>query len=103
MKMWTRWAANYVRKPDQLGSLATGKFADFIVMDRDYFTVPEDDILKVRPLMTMVGGKMVALNATLAKEWGIPEIGRQFGFEDSQIEWIGKPFTDAAKRESLNQ
>lgn len=100
MKMYTRWAANYVRKPEQLGSLEDGKFADFLIMDRDYFTVPVDDILKIRPLMTMMGGKMIVLNASLAGEWGISEVGPQFGFEDDQIEWIGKPFTEEGKKEA---
>jgi predicted amidohydrolase YtcJ len=101
LKMWTRWAANYVRRPDRLGSLETGKLADLLIIDRDYFTVPEDDILKVRPQMTMVGGKVMALNATLAKEWGVPEVGRQLNFEDSALDWIGKPFSDDARREGL--
>ena len=57
LKMYTRWSAEYVRKPDKLGSLEVGKFADLLVIDRDYFTIPIDDILKIRPLMTMVGEK----------------------------------------------
>jgi predicted amidohydrolase YtcJ len=101
MKMWTRWAANYVRKPNELGSLETGKFADLVILDRDYFTVPVNDILKVRPLMTMVGGKVTVLNASLATEWGVPEVGHQFNFEDAQVEWIGKPFSDDARKAGL--
>ena len=99
-KMWTRWAANYVRRPDKLGSLEAGKLADITIWDRDYFTVSEDDILKVRPLMTMVGGKMTDLNASLAKEWNTPEVGVQFNFDDAQIEWIGKAFTEEGKKEA---
>jgi predicted amidohydrolase YtcJ len=98
LKMWTRWAANYVRRPDRLGSLEPGKWADLMVIDRDYFTIPEDDILKIRPLMTVVGGKTMALNESLAKEWGVEAVGPQFTFEDSQLEWIGKAFTDDSKR-----
>jgi hypothetical protein len=98
--MWTRWAANYVRQPQKLGSLETGKLADLMVMDRDYFTIPEDEILKIRPLLTMVGGKVMALNASLAKEWGTEPVGHQFNFEDKDIEYIGKPFTDEGKREA---
>ncbi len=100
MKMWTRWAAEYVRHPDQLGSLEEGKWADLLVIDRDYFTVPVDDILKVRPLMTMVGGKVEALNASLASEWRVEPVGHQYNFDDSELEWIGKPFTEEGKREA---
>jgi predicted amidohydrolase YtcJ len=44
LKMWTRWAARYVMKEDMLGSLEEGKFADVVILDRDYFTIPENDI-----------------------------------------------------------
>ena len=100
LKMWTRWAANYVRRPQNLGSLETGKWADLLVIDRDYFTVPEDEILKIRPLMTMVGGKIQALNETLAKEWGVEQVGPQYNFDDKRLEWIGKPFTAEGKKEA---
>jgi predicted amidohydrolase YtcJ len=42
-----------------LGSLAPGKYADLLVLNRDYLTVPADEILAIKPLLTMVGGKMV--------------------------------------------
>ena len=100
LKMWTRWAAEYVRHPDQLGSLEEGKWADLLVIDRDYFTIPVDDILKVRPLMTMVGGKIEALQPPLANEWGVGAVGHEYSFEDSQLEWIGKPITEDGKREA---
>ena len=35
--------------------------ADIQIMDRDYFTIPEDDILKIRPLLDMVGGRIMNL------------------------------------------
>ena len=100
LKMWTRWAAEYVRHPDQLGSLEEGKWADLLVIDRDYFTIPEDDILKIRPLMTMVGGKMGALQPSLANEWGVGAVGHEYDFDDSQLDWIGQPFTEEGKREA---
>ena len=36
-----------------------GKYADLLVLSNDYFTVPEKEIRKVKPLLTMVGGKIV--------------------------------------------
>jgi predicted amidohydrolase YtcJ len=42
-----------------LGSLAPGKYADLLVLDRDYLTVPEDDIKDLKPVITMVGGRVV--------------------------------------------
>ena len=42
-----------------LGTLETGKLADLVVLDRDYMTIPADDMRNLKPLMTMVGGKVV--------------------------------------------
>ena len=42
-----------------LGSLQKGKYADLLVLDRDYLTVPADAIKDLKPVMTMVGGRVV--------------------------------------------
>lgn len=42
-----------------LGSLDLGKWADFIVVDRDYFQAPELELWKTRVLETYVAGKRV--------------------------------------------
>ena len=97
LKMWTSWSSRYVRKPDKLGTLEKGKWADLLIIDRDYLTVPVDDILKIRPLMTMVGGRMAILNASLAKEWNTQPIGSQYNFDDKDVAWIGQPLSDEAK------
>ena len=89
LKMWTRWAANYIQKEDELGSLEEGKFADLLIIDRDYFTIPVDDILKVRPLMTMLGGKMVMLQGSLAEEFEMQPIGPDRTFRDEDVAHFG--------------
>ena len=59
LKMSTSWAAEYVMRQNLLGSLERGKFGDLLILDNDYFTVPEREIRKIKPLLTMVGGKSV--------------------------------------------
>jgi predicted amidohydrolase YtcJ len=55
----TRANAFFLFQEGNLGSLAPGKYADLLVLDRDYLTVPEDEIKDLKPLLTMVGGKAV--------------------------------------------
>jgi predicted amidohydrolase YtcJ len=55
----TRSNAYFVFQESNLGSIQPGKYADLLVLDRDYFTVPAVQIKDIRPLMTMVGGKIV--------------------------------------------
>ena len=55
----TRSNAHFVFQENNLGSLAPGKYADLLVLDRDYFTVPAAQIRDIRPILTMVGGKIV--------------------------------------------
>jgi predicted amidohydrolase YtcJ len=54
----TRKNAFFVFQEDNLGSLQPGKLADLVVLDRDYLTIPADDIKSIKPVMTMVGGKV---------------------------------------------
>ena len=85
LKMWTSWASEYVLKENEIGSLKVGKFADLVILDRDYFTVPVDDILKVRTPMTMVGGKIQQLQESLASDFGVEAIGPVYDFDDDEV------------------
>jgi predicted amidohydrolase YtcJ len=44
---------------DRIGSIEPGKLADIVVLDRDYFAVPDADIRKIRSVLTFVDGKAV--------------------------------------------
>ncbi len=59
LKMSTAWAAEYVLREDVLGSLEKGKFADFIVIDKDYLDIPAGELGSIQALLTVVGGKIV--------------------------------------------
>lgn len=56
---FTLAAAFAAHQEDRLGSLEPGKWADFIVVDRDYFTIPASDIDDIQVVQTWVGGEMV--------------------------------------------
>lgn len=53
-------------REDVIGSLEVGKFADMIVLDRNVFNIPAEDIENVKVLRTVVGGKMVYNSASKA-------------------------------------
>src|SRR5262249_6900330 len=55
----TRSNAFFIFQENNLGAIAPGKYADLLVLDRDYLTVPAAQIKDIRPLMTMVGGRVV--------------------------------------------
>lgn len=52
-------AAYTLRQEKSTGSLEVGKLADLIVLDRNFFTVPAEDIAGIKVLQTLVGGKVV--------------------------------------------
>ena len=80
LKMSTVWPSYYVLKEDEIGTLEPGKFADFVVFNKDYFTVPVEEIPTVFPLMTVLGGKTIVLREEFARELGLPSTGPQMKF-----------------------
>lgn len=51
----------------QTGSLEPGKLADFIVLDRNLFKIPAEDIANINVLLTVVGGEIVYKSEQLAQ------------------------------------
>ena len=56
---FTLAAAYAAHQEQRLGSLEAGKWADFIIVDRDFFECPADEIDDIRVLETWVGGQRV--------------------------------------------
>jgi hypothetical protein len=59
LRMWTIWAAWIQFGEKMRGSIEPGKFADLVVIDRDYLNCPEDEIRRIEPLATVVNGRTV--------------------------------------------
>jgi len=55
----TRSNAFFVFQENNLGAIAPGLYADLVVLDRDYLAVSAAQIKDIRPVMTMVGGRVV--------------------------------------------
>jgi len=55
----TRRNAFFVFQENNLGSIQPGKLADLVVLDRDYLTVPSEQIKDIHSVLTMVGGRVV--------------------------------------------
>jgi len=87
LKIATTWGSYYLLREKQLGSLEPGKFADFAVLDRDYLTIPADDIKDIRVLMTVVGGKVVHLVPSVARETGMQPAGAQVTLGGPAAQW----------------
>lgn len=55
----TCWAAKSVFWEKEKGSLQPGKDADIIILDKDIMTIPENELLNVNVIYTIVKGKTV--------------------------------------------
>ncbi len=49
----------FLREENDLGTIQPGKFADLAVIDRNYFTVPAEELKRIRSVLTLVGGRIV--------------------------------------------
>jgi predicted amidohydrolase YtcJ len=66
LRAFTVGAAYAAFEENEKGSLSAGKLADLVVLDRDYFQVPDEEILKIVPEITILGGVEVYSRASAA-------------------------------------
>ena len=59
LRLFTRGNSWFLRMEEKIGSLEPGKLADLVVLDRDYFTVPDVQIKQITSLLTIVDGRIV--------------------------------------------
>ncbi len=61
----TRWPARFIGASDSLGSIEPGKLADLVVFDGNIMDVPIENLAKLMPVLTLVGGKIAYESASL--------------------------------------
>ena len=59
LSLYTRQNGWFLREEDELGTIESGKLADLVVLNSDYFAVPDEDLKKIRSVLTVVGGNVV--------------------------------------------
>ncbi|MEP7307003.1 MAG: amidohydrolase family protein [Acidobacteriota bacterium] len=59
LSLRTRESSWHLGMEDRLGAIEPGRLADLVVLDRDYFSVPDVEIKKIRSVLTVVDGKVV--------------------------------------------
>jgi predicted amidohydrolase YtcJ len=59
LELYTSRNGWFLREEDQLGSIEEGKLADLVVLNGDFFTVPDEELKQIRSVLTIVGGQVV--------------------------------------------
>ena len=70
LRLYTAANAWFNFEENEMGSIEAGKLADLVVLDQPYLTVGDEDLKRMKPLLTIVGGRVVHARApfdTLAK------------------------------------
>ncbi|MDH3545458.1 MAG: amidohydrolase family protein [Gammaproteobacteria bacterium] len=57
--MMSRWGAYALWRENEIGSIEAGKWADIVILNGDYMAGEVEDLDELRPIMTMVGGRVV--------------------------------------------
>jgi predicted amidohydrolase YtcJ len=59
LRLFTRGNSWFLRMEDKIGSIEPGKLADLVILNKDYFAVPDQEIKQIRSVLTIVDGKVV--------------------------------------------
>jgi predicted amidohydrolase YtcJ len=68
LRLWTEANTWFSNEEGRKGVIAVGRLADLVALDRDYFSVAEDQIVHIESDLTLLGGKVV---------WGSGDFSRE--------------------------
>jgi predicted amidohydrolase YtcJ len=59
LRLWTEGSAWFSSEQGKKGRIAPGQLADLVALDREYFSVPENEIKSIVSVLTLVAGRVV--------------------------------------------
>ncbi len=59
LELWTAGSAWFSSEQGKKGRIAAGQLADMVVLSKDYFSVPEQEIKDIESVLTLVDGRVV--------------------------------------------
>ncbi|HEY5751268.1 MAG TPA: amidohydrolase [Chryseolinea sp.] len=59
LKLYTSGPAWFVHEENEKGRIVPGNLADFVLLSKDYFTIPDDEIKTISSVLTIVDGRVV--------------------------------------------
>jgi predicted amidohydrolase YtcJ len=72
LQHWTAAGAWFSREQGKKGQIKAGQLADIAVLDRDYFVIPEDEIIEIEADLTFSGGNIVHAKGPFAEHAPAP-------------------------------
>jgi hypothetical protein len=66
LRLYTAASAWFNFEENELGSIEAGKLADLVVLDKPFLTISDEELKQMKPLLTMVGGRVVHARAPFA-------------------------------------
>lgn len=59
LELMTSGGYSLIKEDDEKGKIRAGYFADIVILDKDYFSIPDGEIPNITSLLTIVDGKIV--------------------------------------------
>ena len=99
LRLYTQGSAWFSGEQSKKGTLTANQFADLAVLDRDYFSVPEDEIRDIESVLTVLNGQAVYAAEEFSAEcpplppvspdWS--PVGKWGGYDNSTVDSCGQP------------